>query len=34
MNTALADAAVLHELLDEYKDDLDVVLPAFSRERV
>ena len=34
MNTALADAAVLHEFLDEYKDDLDVVLPAFSRERV
>ena len=34
MNTALADAAVLDELLDKYNDDLDVVLPAFSKERV
>jgi kynurenine 3-monooxygenase len=34
MNTALADAAVLDELLDEYNDDLDAVLPVFSKERV
>lgn len=34
MNTALADAAVLNELLDEYNDDLDAVLPVFSKERV
>ena len=34
MNTALADAAVLNELLDEYSDDLDAVLPAFSNARV
>lgn len=34
MNTALADAAVLDELLDKYNDDLDAVLPAFSKERV
>jgi len=34
MNTALADAAVLNELLDEYDDDWERVLPAFSQERV
>lgn len=34
MNTALADAAVLDRLLDEYTDDWERVLPAFSEERV
>jgi kynurenine 3-monooxygenase len=34
MNTALADAKALNELLDEHKDDWDKVLPAFSKERV
>ena len=34
MNTALADAAALDRLLDEHKDDLVKVLPAFSDERV
>jgi len=34
MNTALADAAALDELMNQYKDDLDKVLPAFSEERV
>lgn len=34
MNTALADAAVLNELLDESKDNWDAVLPKFSEQRV
>merc|ERR1712136_420119 len=34
MNTALADAAALDELMDQHKDQLTAVLPAFSRERV
>ena len=34
MNTALADAAILNELLDEHKDDWIAVLPRFSEERV
>mmetsp|Transcript_16908 Transcript_16908/g.39363 ORF Transcript_16908/g.39363 Transcript_16908/m.39363 type:complete len:926 (+) Transcript_16908:64-2841(+) len=34
MNTALADARVLNDLLDLYNDDLSAVLPAFSRMRV
>lgn len=34
MNTALADAAALNELLDKYNDDWEEVLPAFSEERV
>merc|ERR1712119_259982 len=34
MNTALADAAALDELMNHYNDDLDKVLPAFSEERV
>eukprot|EP00971_Amphidinium_carterae_P273628 5430505-Amphidinium_carterae.2 len=33
MNTALADARVLNDLLDLYNDDLSAVLPAFSRMR-
>jgi len=35
MNTALADAVCLtHTLMDEHGDDLNEVLPAFSKERV
>ena len=34
MNTALGDASALNRLLDEYNDDWDAVLPAFSKERV
>ena len=34
MNTALADAVVLDRLLDEHDDDWEMVLPAFSQERV
>ena len=34
MNTALADAAALDELLDAHADALDQVLPAFSEARV
>jgi len=34
MNTALADARILNDLLDLYNDDLADVLPAFSRMRV
>ena len=34
MNTALADAAALDRILDDHKDDLVKVLPAFSDERV
>jgi len=34
MNTALADAAVLDELLDTHCDDWNKVLPDFSTERV
>jgi len=34
MNTALADAAILNEMLDEYDDDWQAVLPAFSKDRV
>merc|ERR1712232_697562 len=34
MNTALRDAQIFHELLIEHKDDLDKVLPAFSKARV
>ena len=34
MNTALSDARAFHELLDKNKDDLSLVLPAFSEERV
>lgn len=34
MNTALADAAALDELMDQHRDQLAAVLPAFSRERV
>ena len=34
MNTALADARVLNDLLDEHKDDWTVVLPKFSDLRV
>ena len=34
MNTALADAIALNELLDLYNDDWESVLPAFSKERV
>eukprot|EP00986_Skeletonema_menzelii_P010744 scaffold5364_cov156-Skeletonema_menzelii.AAC.7 len=34
MNTALRDAQKLYELLDKYDDDLDEVLPEYSRIRV
>jgi len=34
MNTALADAVVLNNLLDEHNDNWDIVLPKFSEERV
>lgn len=34
MNTALRDAQKLYELLDKYEDDMDQVLPEFSRTRV
>jgi kynurenine 3-monooxygenase len=34
MNTALADALVLDQLLDKFGDDWKQVLPAFSEERV
>ena len=34
MNTALSDASALNRILDECNDDWDVVLPAFSKERV
>ena len=34
MNQALVDAVVLNDLLDKYEEDLDEVLPAFSKERV
>jgi len=34
MNTALADAGVLDDLMNLHGDDLDKVLPAFSKERV
>jgi kynurenine 3-monooxygenase len=34
MNTALGDASALNRLLDQYDDDWDAVLPAFSNERV
>lgn len=34
MNTAFADAAALIHLLDEFDDDWDAVLSAFSKERV
>uniref|UniRef100_A0A7S4BNL2 FAD-binding domain-containing protein n=2 Tax=Chrysotila carterae TaxID=13221 RepID=A0A7S4BNL2_CHRCT len=34
MNTALADAAAFDDLLDRHYDDIDAVLPAFSKERV
>lgn len=34
MNTALRDAQVFVELLDAHKDNLDLVLPAFSEARV
>jgi kynurenine 3-monooxygenase len=34
MNTALADAKVLDDLLDKYNDDFDKVLPEYSNERV
>jgi len=34
MNTALRDAQKLYELLDKFEDDLDQVLPEFSRIRV
>lgn len=34
MNTALGDAEVLDRLMDEFGDNLDEVLPAFSNERV
>ena len=34
MNTALADAAVLNDLLDEHKDSWENVLPKFSEQRV
>jgi kynurenine 3-monooxygenase len=34
MNTALRDAQKLYELLDKYDDDLDQVLPEYSRIRV
>jgi len=34
MNTALADAAALSDLLDEFEDDLDKALPAFTQARL
>ncbi|GFH46229.1 FAD/NAD(P)-binding domain-containing protein [Chaetoceros tenuissimus] len=34
MNTALRDAQVLHQLLNEHEDNLDIVLEEFSRARV
>jgi kynurenine 3-monooxygenase len=34
MNTALRDAQQLYELIDKYEDDLEQVLPEFSRIRV
>eukprot|EP00586_Coscinodiscus_wailesii_P001276 CAMPEP_0172487430 /NCGR_PEP_ID=MMETSP1066-20121228/16529_1 /TAXON_ID=671091 /ORGANISM="Coscinodiscus wailesii, Strain CCMP2513" /LENGTH=503 /DNA_ID=CAMNT_0013254047 /DNA_START=27 /DNA_END=1538 /DNA_ORIENTATION=+ len=34
MNTALADALCFNRLLDEYKDDIKVVLNEYSNERV
>jgi hypothetical protein len=34
MNTALRDAQKFNELLDEYDDDLDEVLPRYSVDRV
>ena len=34
MNTALADASALNKLLDEYNDNWEEVLPAFSKLRV
>jgi flavin-dependent dehydrogenase len=34
MNTALRDAQKFYELLHEYNDDLDQVLPAYSKLRV
>jgi len=34
MNTALGDASALNRILDECNDDWEVVLPAFSKERV
>lgn len=34
MNTALADATALDDLLDEHEDELEKVLVAFSEERV
>mmetsp|Transcript_19117 Transcript_19117/g.28057 ORF Transcript_19117/g.28057 Transcript_19117/m.28057 type:complete len:506 (-) Transcript_19117:450-1967(-) len=34
MNTALADASALNSLLNDHKDDWDVVLPKFSELRV
>ena len=34
MNTALRDAQALHRLLQQHKNDLVAVLPAFSEERV
>jgi len=34
MNTALADAAALNQMLDDHKDDWTAVLPQFSKDRV
>lgn len=34
MNTALRDASILYQLLNEHKDDMEQVLPAFSKMRV
>lgn len=34
MNTAFADASAFARLLDKHEDDFEVVLPAFSEERV
>lgn len=34
MNTALADAAILNRILDDYKDDWTRALPMYSEERV
>ena len=34
MNTALRDAQIFHELLQRHGDDFEMVLPAFSQERV
>jgi kynurenine 3-monooxygenase len=34
MNTALRDAQALYNLLDQHDDDLEIVLPAYSKARV